>query len=150
MNRQYSRYDYTQKKVPVKNGQRLIWRLAILLGIGLAGFFAYQHYHRTPDAVGQLPFVSGIKSWFAKRHEHLQQGIIKVKQRTHEALAEEAPPIHFEFYKTLPQSQVLLPEIHAENAPSSTSGKKKIEIANADELERDLSSAVAKATANNH
>lgn len=140
MNKQYSKYGYAVKRQPEKKSRGWVW-LGLLLVAVVSGFFVYQHQTTANASFGGLQFVSGMKTWFAKRHEHLQQGIIKSKHRVTEAAVEEVPPIHFEFYKALPNSQVPLPEARVEKEAKVSAPKKKVEIANADELEQELSEA---------
>lgn len=141
MDRYYSKYEYAVKRPEPKRGKGWIW-LGLLLVIGVASFLTYQHVKANPNA-GAPSFVSGIKNWFAKTNRHQPAEATKKSEVAENP--DDASQIHFEFYKTLPTAQVPVPDTSEEKeakvVKANPTPKKKVEIANAAELERELSMA---------
>jgi hypothetical protein len=83
-----------------------------------------------------------ITSWITERRTNLAKNTAHPK-RVAANQAEDEPQIHFEFYTALPSMRMgdLNTVVNKETKPSTT----KVEIADADELENELSAAAKEA-----
>jgi len=117
---------------------RLHWRWVVLLLVFVVCLiFLFSPYsasmtitwHRLADN-----YLLPLKQWLKSHHASAPTRIATVNKsrETHEA----EPEIHFEFYTTLPNMQ--MPAAMAEKSVEKVSPSKKIAIADAKELEREL------------
>lgn len=116
----------------------LLWGLLILL-LCCVLFFMYRS---SATSVFVSKVYSNFTSWVSERHKHLVKKVASSK-KTILNQTESQPPIHFEFYTTLPNMQVNNSHLVSKKETVAIS-KGRMEIVSADELEHDLSNAVKK------
>ena len=166
----------TKKQVKTNDEGRIRWQWILLTGIGVVllcgiGFFVYQGKKQWGPS-GISDYFAQIKTWIAERKSRLHQDVTKVKQVVANKSHAE-PQIHFEFYNTLPNMQVVVSESeltssakndHPVSSPEKTTARtlastqmtKKmplekpssasISIVNADELEQEFAKQIKRIT----
>lgn len=121
MDRHYSKKHFVNRRAQQKSRLRWVLLLSVLaiLVVGV-GFLKSKTL---------LPYYAKITHWASEKRTQLSKSVTKTKQAV-TAQNSVQPEVHFEFYTALPNMQVSLPK-------SAT-----VEIANADDLEKQLSEAV--------
>lgn len=91
-------------------------------------------------------YYSKITTWITERHTHLDKKVNHSKRVVAANQDDTESQIHFEFYTALPNMNVTqLNSVIKKDTKASTASTRKVEIANADELEDELSTAVKEA-----
>ncbi len=137
--------DFAGKRFTVKQTTRtrdrkwrwVVWTAISVLFVCLVGFFPYKK---------TFPLVSSyfvrLKIGIAERKAHLHQETLKAKQIAVKK-NEADPEIHFEFYTVLPNMQVTVARLPANESPHtgdrSFTNQMRAAIITVDQLDRELS-----------
>lgn len=121
MDRHYSKKHFVNKRAQQKS--RFRWLLLLSVLAVLVGGVAFL------KSKTLSPYYAKITHWASEQRTQISKSVEKTKQAV-TAKNDVPPEVHFEFYTALPNMQVPVPK------PAT------VEIANADDLEKQLSEAV--------
>lgn len=114
---------------------------ALVVAVLGAGLFIYQQRQTEGRWAAFTAYVGGLKSWVAERRQRIQTEVAEVKAIA-EAKDEASPKVHFEFYTSLPNMQMVAASAAPAQPAAAPSTPRPVVVSRADDLEKDVLSVL--------